>query len=101
MGSNLSRELASGELDFLGLSLNKQMVIHLTGNFYPPIPMSMVEPCVEAIEAYWEDDYDREIELPKPITYKGLTTAPAHAIIDQHKLHDWTVVYDYDAEEAE
>ena len=101
MGANFANEMASGELDFLGLSLNQQILIHLTSNFYPRIPAKMVDPCVEAIEAYWEDDYEREIILPRPITYKGLTNAPAYAIIEQHKLHDWTTVYDYDAEEAE
>lgn len=101
MGANFANEMASGELDFLGLSLQGQIEIHLTSNFYPPIPSSMAKPCVDAIEAYWEDDYYREIELPHPIKYKGLTTAPAHAIIDQHKLDAWTIDYDYDAEEAE
>jgi hypothetical protein len=101
MGANFANEMASGELDFLGLSLQAQMEIHLTSNFYPPIPASMATPCVQAIEAYWEEDTDREIELPHPIKFKGLTTAPAYAIIEQHKLHDWTVVYDYDAEESE
>lgn len=98
MGSNFAHEMASGELDFLGLSLEAQMEIHLRSNFYPPIPISMAKPCVEAIEAYWEDDYERLIELPSPIQWRGQDTAPASAIIDQHRLYDWTVSYDFDAE---
>ena len=98
MGSNLSHELASGDLDFLGLSLEAQLEIHLRSNFYPPIPLSMVTPCVEAIQAYWEDDYQKMIELPSPVMWRGQDTAPASAIIDQHRLYDWTVSYDYDAE---
>ena len=101
MGANFANEMASGELDFLGLSLEGQIEIHLISNFFPPIPPSMTIPCVQAIEAYWEDDHYREIELPHPIRYKGLTTAPAYAIIEQHKLDAWTIDSDYDAEEAE
>ena len=71
---------------------------HLQSNHYPPIPLSMLEPCKAAIDAYWEDECDREIELPEPILYKGRTTAPAWAIIEQHHLGAWTTDYDYDAE---
>ena len=98
MGSNLSNELANGDLDFLGLNLEGQIEIHLRSNFYPPIPISMAKPCVEAIDAYWEDDYERMISLPTPVLWRGQDTAPASAIIDQHKLYPWTVSYDYDAE---
>lgn len=98
MGSNFAREMASGDLDFLGLNLEAQISIHLSSNFYPSIPQSMVTPCVEAIEAYWEDDYQKMISLPAPILWRGQDTAPASAIIDQHRLYDWTVSYDYDAE---
>ena len=57
----------------------------------------MVEPCIQAIDAYWEDDVDRQIPMPEGVTYKGLTTAPAWAIINQHHLDAW--ITDYDEEE--
>lgn len=98
MGHNLAHELANGDLDFLGLTLEAQLEIHLRSNFYPPIPLSMVTPCVEAIQAYWEDDYQKMISLPSPVQWRGQDEAPASAIIDGHKLYEWTVSYDYDAE---
>lgn len=98
MGRNFAYELASGELDFLDLDLPAQISIHLSSNFYPPVPQSMVSPCVEAIQAYWEDDYQRLIELPLPVQWRGQNEAPASAIIDGHRLYDWTVSYDFDAE---
>ncbi len=58
MGSNLAYELAEGLLDF---DLNTQLEIHLQSNHYPPVPVSMVEPCIEAIDAYYDEDYDRLI----------------------------------------
>jgi hypothetical protein len=46
----------------------------------------MVQPCIDAIDAAYDEDYYREIKMPEGITYKGNNTAPAHAIIDQHHL---------------
>lgn len=71
------------------LDLETQLLYHLTGNHYPPVPASMVKPCIEAIDAYYDEDYDREITMPEGISYKGLKTAPAHAIVDQHHLEFW------------
>ena len=86
MGSNFATELA--ELD-LGLSLEDSIAIHLSANHYPPVPSSMVLPCIEALEAYWEDETDREIKMPEGVSYKGLDTAPAWAIVEQHHLEAW------------
>ena len=84
MGSTFATELANGELD-----LSTAIGIHLTSNHYPPVPTSMVLPCIEAIEAYNEGETDREIAMPEGITYKGFNTAPAYAIIEQHHLEAW------------
>lgn len=86
MGSTLARELASGDLD---ISLEQAITWHLQGNHYPPIPVSMVQPCIEAIDAYWDDNLDKEIDMPEGVFYKGLTTAPAREIIVQHHLYAW------------
>jgi hypothetical protein len=56
MGSNFATELA--ELD-LGLSLEDSIAIHLSANHYPPVPRSMVQPCIDAIDAYHDEDYQR------------------------------------------
>ena len=75
------------------------MVWHLTSNHYPPVPVTMVDACLEAIEAGIDDDYDRLIQLPfdgldrngEPfqITWRGQDKAPAWAIIEGHHLHTW------------
>ena len=84
MGSIFATDLAEGDLD-----LSTAIEIHLRSNHYPPVPSSMVLPCIEALEAYWEDETDREISMPEGVTYKGLTTAPAWAVVEQHHLDAW------------
>ena len=71
------------------LDLETQLAYHLQGNHYPPVPLSMVQPCIEAIDAYYDEDYERFIAMPEGITYKGRTTAPAWAIVEQHHLSFW------------
>jgi hypothetical protein len=87
MGSNFAHELADGTLGTI--TLEDQLAIHLRSNHYPPVPLSMVQPCIEAIDAYWEDDLAREIDLPEGISWKGNTTAPARNLIEAHHLDAW------------
>jgi len=94
MGSNFATEMADGTLEDLGIHLDieTQIGIHLSSNHYPPVPKSMVQPCIEAIDAVNDLGlWDLEIPMPEGITYKGLTTAPAHAIIRQHHLEAWLI----------
>jgi len=86
MGSNLAYDLASDEL---GLDLETAIGYHLQGNHYPPVPLSMVEPCIEAIDAYYDGDYNKLIEMPSGVSYRGDRYAPASAIIQQHHLGAW------------
>ena len=86
MGNNFATDLA--EMD-LGLSLEDSIAIHLSANHYPPVPRSMVKPCIDAIDAYYDEDYSRLISLPDPITWRGQTEAPAHAIVEAHHLDAW------------
>ena len=86
MGTNFATELA--ELD-LGLSLEDSIAIHLQANHYPPVPRSMVQPCIDAIDAYYDEDYQRLIDLPAPITWRDKNQAPASAIVDAHHLEAW------------
>jgi len=88
MGSNFANELADKDL-FPELDLETAIGMHLRSNHYPPVPLSMVEPCIAAIDAAYEDNWNLEIEMPEGVSYKGKKTAPAHAIIDQHHLHAW------------
>jgi hypothetical protein len=88
MGSVTAIGLADTTLD-----LETQLLYHLKGNHYPPVPAEMVKPCIEAIDAYYDEDYDRMIDMPKvgdfQILYRGSTQAPARAIIEQHHLEFW------------
>jgi len=91
MGSNFATDLAEN----IDISLEQAIGYHLQGNHYPPVPLSMVQPCVEAIDAAYEDDFNREIEMPEGVSYKGRTTAPAWAIIEQHHLSAWLPEEEY------
>ena len=72
------------------LDLEMAISIHLQSNHYPPVPLSMVQPCIDAIDAYWNQDYNLMIELPPGVTYRGgATSAPAYAIIENHHLDPW------------
>ena len=86
MGSNFATDLADYDL---GLDLSTAIKIHLTANHYPPVPESMVLPCIEAIEAYHEDEPGRLISLPVSITWRDQNSAPAWAIIEGHHLEAW------------
>lgn len=75
------------------------MAWHLQSNHYPPVPSSMIDPCLDAIHACNDGDYEQMISLPfdgvdrngEPfqITWRGQTEAPAWAIIEGHHLHPW------------
>ena len=94
MGSNFANEMASGVLDDLGiqLDLETQIGIHLSSNHYPPVPAIMVPTCIEAIDAVNDAGlWDLEIPLPEGVSWRGLTTAPAHAIIEAHHLDAWII----------
>ena len=94
MGSITAIGLADTTLD-----LETQLLYHLKGNHYPPVPAEMVQPCIDAIDAYYEEDYDRFIAMPEGVFYKGMSHAPAHAIIEQHHLHNWLPQEEYYGEE--
>ena len=77
-----------------GLPLEEQIEWHLRGNFFPPVPMSMIPVCVKAIEYYNNGEPTKMVGLPDGIGYKGLTAAPANEIIEQHRLSTWIVEED-------
>ena len=90
----MANEMASGVLDDMGIHLDMetQIGIHLRSNHYPPVPSSMIKPCIEAIDAVNDLGlWNADIELPEGVTWKGNTTAPAHAIIEAHHLDAWLI----------
>lgn len=87
------------------LDLETQLLYHLRGNHYPPVPAEMVTPCIEAIDAAYDEDLNRMIQMPMvgdfQILYRGETEAPAWAIIEQHHLDFWVPhSWDCDCEEC-
>lgn len=96
MGLNMATELADGTLN---LNMADSIAMHLRVNHYPPVPTSMVQPCIDAIDAYWEEDLNREIELPEGVSWRGNTYAPAYAIIENHHLEAWCQEDEYLDEE--
>lgn len=77
------------ELADSDLSMESAIGYHLQGNHYPPVPLTMVQPCLDAIQAYWEDDLNRMIDMPEGVSYRGSNEAPAWAVIEQHHLDAW------------
>ena len=72
--------------------LEEGIKIHLQTNHYPAVPIEMVPTCLEAIDAVnSESDWDKLITLPHGVSWKGLTQAPASAIIEQHHLEFWII----------
>jgi hypothetical protein len=82
----------------LGLTLEEQIGFHLRSNHFPPIPLTMVEPCIQAIDYANEGEWDKLVSLPEGIGYKGLTAAPVWAMIEQHHLETWIVESEFDNE---
>ena len=90
MGHNTAMDLMQN------LDMESAIAIHLQSNHYPPVPTSMVQPCMDAIDAYWEDNQDALIELPEGVLWRGNTSAPAYAIIESHHLHAWCESDEYE-----
>ena len=88
----LMTTLGIGELE---LTLEEQIGFHLRSNLYPPVPLSMVQPCVDAINAYDNEDYHAEIQLPEGVEWRGSNYAPASAIVEGHRLDGFLMEDDY------
>jgi hypothetical protein len=84
MGHNMAVDLAESVID-----IHQSITIHLRSNHYPPVPYSMVQPCIDAIYACDEQEYDKLIELPEGVEWRGQSSAPAHAIVEGHHLEAW------------
>jgi len=91
MGSLHSVELAESELD-----LETQIRIQLTSNHYPPVPVSMVPVCIEAIDLANEGDWNATVKLPEGVSWRGEESAPVHSIIEAHHLEFWVAESELD-----
>lgn len=92
MGALQAMDLASGDL---GLSLEDSISIHLTSNHYPPVPVSMVPACIEAIDMVNSGMPMAKVQLPEGVSFRGLPEAPAYDIVEQHHLEFWLAEEEY------
>lgn len=76
------------------MELRQALSWHLTSNHFPPVPVSMIDPCLEAIENANDEEWDKMVSLPEGVGYKGLTVAPTRAIIEQHHLYAFLAIED-------
>lgn len=95
MGNALSQDLAANVID-----IRQSIAIQLRSNHYPPVPLTMVEPCIEAIYAVSEGDTHKSIQLPDGVSWRGYPTAPAYAIVEGHHLGAWCSYDDTDYEDV-
>jgi hypothetical protein len=67
----------------------KLVAFHLQNNLNPPVPLSMVETCIEAITQANEGEWNSLITLPEGTKYKGENTATVETIVESHYLQDF------------
>jgi hypothetical protein len=77
------------DLQEQGLSLEQQLSIHFSSNCYPPIPQQMIPTAIEAIDAYWEMDYNKMIPLPDGVSFRGQDEVSASNVIQSYRLDAW------------
>jgi len=90
MGATYTAGLIGSVEDGL-LGRESAIAIHLQSNHYPPVPSSMVGPCIEAIDiiqrAQWGDaDASDRVALPAGVTWRGEESAPAWSIAEGFHL---------------
>ncbi len=72
-------------------SIEVQLSWHFRSKLQNEVPTSMTVPCKLAILAAREDDWERLIELPEGVTYRGQKLAPAKSIVQNYLLETWVV----------
>lgn len=89
MGAQFAQELSG---DDLGLGMRESLGIHLRHNHYPPVPLAMVDVCINAIVSFREmgrASLDTRLGLPEGVSWKGQDTVPVHAVISNFHLDSW------------
>lgn len=87
MGRMQAEEFATAVEDG-GISLEAALRWHLGSNHYPPV-LFMADAALEAIEAGNDEDWDREIQMPDGVRYRGSDSAPASSIIESLHLESF------------
>lgn len=60
--------------------------VHLRANCYPPVPVEMMEPCMEAIDLVNDGYVMLSVDLPDGVSFRGKTTVKAYQIIESFHL---------------
>jgi len=68
------------------MDLDQGLRIHLQSNHYPPVPLTMVGPCKEAIAKANSNEWEASIKLPKGVSCKGSNFASVLDIVNAHHL---------------
>jgi hypothetical protein len=84
MGMMTAMDLAGSEI-----SLEQQLSIHFSSNCYPPIPQVMIPTAIAAIDAFWEEDYNKMIPLPEGVSFRGQTEVSASNVVESYRLDAW------------
>lgn len=67
----------------------KLVAFHLSNNHEPPVPISMTDVCIRAIEYANKGEWRTQVLLPEGTTYKGSTHADVETIVESHHLHQF------------
>lgn len=70
------------------VSLHQKLKWHLTGNHYPPIPLAMIEPAIEAINLCNEGQWDQLVATPYRHKKYG-DESPAWVLIEHMHLNEF------------
>jgi hypothetical protein len=62
---------------------------HLRHNHFPPHPTYMVPIAMDAIAAYNDGEFDKEIKLPAEVHFRGYSEVEAWQIIDGLNLQSF------------
>lgn len=59
---------------------------HLLSNHYPPVPLSMLGPCITAINLAIDGEWNAIVRLPADMTYRGEHVATVLVIVEAFHL---------------
>ena len=87
----------------MDVPLEQQLAIHFSSNCYPPIPSIMIPVAVEAINAYWDEEFAKVIQLPEGVEFRnGENWVFASQAIESLRLDAWlSEIYWTDEDEEE
>jgi hypothetical protein len=90
MGNGIASDLAYQCEEGL-LSLDLALGYHLECNHFPPLPSELIPTCKEAIIACNDGDYERLIDLPDGILFRGEAQVYAYRVVQSCHLEYFLV----------